>query len=208
MSSKQISCPSCGAPSELKYRFSKTVVCEYCGQTTHLTSENATNTNVKSGLLTDYGSKFALHQTIRINQQKYEILGRLRFSYPSGFWDEWFLINPQNSYDVYWLQEDEGEYILFKRHTGNVEFPDFASTKVGQIFDADGDTIFVNEKNTAEVLGGEGELPFEVIPGEQANFVDGIVVKKGMPVSYEYLPTETLLYIGQDIKLDYITIES
>ncbi len=55
-------------------------------------------------------------------------------------------------------------------------------------------------------MGGEGELPFQVVEGEKADFIDGIVVKKGVPVSYEYLPKDTLLYIGFDVKLDDINI--
>lgn len=205
MSFKQINCPSCGAPLELQYRFSKMVVCSYCGQSIHLTSDADYEAKGNSTPLTDYGSKFSVGQRVTIQNNEFTILGRIRFSYPSGFWDEWFMVNKKDSDSEYWLQEDEGDYILFGK--ANVtDFPDFATTHIGTHQDYFGDKIFISEKNTAEVTGGEGELPFQVIPGEQANFIDGIIVKKATPVSYEYLPKETLLYIGTEIQLDDITI--
>ncbi len=206
MSSKTINCPSCGAPLELKYRFSKMAVCGYCDQTTYMNDNTDYQAQGKATPLIDYGSKFSLHQTITIHENKFEIVGRIRFSYPDGFWDEWFLINNKQPDAEYWLQEDEGEYILFERNKGVTNFPDFHSTKVGSSHEAFGKQVFVNEKNTAQVMGGEGELPFQVVQGEKADFIDGIVIKKGQPISYEYLPKETVLYIGFDIKLDEISI--
>ncbi len=206
MSSKTINCPSCGAPLELKYRFSKMAVCGYCGQNTYLNSDTDQQAQGKVSPLIDYGSKFSVNQTITIKGNKFEIIGRIRFVYPDGFWDEWFLINKDKPDTEYWLQEDEGEFILFGRNDNVKEFPDFHSTKVGSTHAAFGEKVFVNEKNTAQVMGGEGELPFQVVPGEKADFIDGIVIKKGQPISYEYLPKETVLYIGFDVKLDEISI--
>ncbi len=206
MSSKQLNCPSCGAPVELKYRFSKMAVCGYCGQSTHLTNENL-EAKGDSTPLTDYGSKFSVGQEISLKGEKFEIVGRIRFTYPSGFWDEWFLINDKNPETEYWLQEDEGDYILFGRaDDSGISFPDFTSTQVGSTQQYADEAVFVSEKNTAEIMGGEGELPFQVVKGEQANFIDGIVVGKGTPVSYEYLPKETLLYVGFEVQLDDISI--
>ncbi len=206
MSIKQLNCQSCAAPLNLKYRFSKMAVCEYCGQATYLTGADSQEAQGKASPLIDYGSKFSIGQKLVIKNTKFEIIGRIRFSYPDGFWDEWFLIDNKHPDTEYWLQEDEGEYILFGRNDKVKKFPNFAKTKVGSTHSAFNETIFVNEKNTAQIMGGEGELPFQVVEGEKANFIDGIVVKKGVPVSYEYLPKETLLYIGFDVKLDEISI--
>lgn len=207
MNSKKLNCQSCGAPLEFKYRFSKMAICGYCGQSTHITGEE--NHEIKGEAvqpLVDYGSQFALNQIITIKGTKFEIIGRIRFTYPDGFWDEWFLSNKKEPDEEYWLQEDEGEYILFGRNKEVKNFPNFSGTKVGDTYGTLGEKIFISEKNTAQVMGGEGELPFQVVPGEKADFIDGIVIGKGMPVSYEYLPKETQLYMGFEVKLDEISI--
>lgn len=207
MNNKELNCPSCGAVLELKYRFSKMAVCKYCGQTTHLVNDTIVSTDVKSTPLVDYGSIFSVGQFVNIKDLRFEIIGRIRFSYPSGFWDEWFLFNANKPEEEYWLQEDEGEYILFERSKEVNNFPDFNGTQIGDLHENKSEKIFVSEKNTAEIKGGEGELPFQVVRGEQANFIDGIVVGKGTPVSYEFLPKETLLYEGSTLELNEIIIK-
>ena len=55
-------------------------------------------------------------------------------------------------------------------------------------------------------FGGEGELPFRIIPGETADFVDGIL--DGQVVSIEMLPDEHSLYLGEIVELDELGLKS
>ncbi len=206
MSNEQLVCPPCGAPLEKKYRFSKTIVCEYCGQTSILGSDNTLKAEGEKSPLTDYGSVISVGANLTIKEVKYIVLGRVRFVYPSGFWDEWFLQADNDSQKEYWLQEDEGEYTLFEKAKEiKAVFSDFAVADTYKFTDNEDET-FVIEKNTAQIKGGEGELPFRVVPGEQANFVDGIIVGKQTLTSIEFLPEETLLYIGKQVLLNEIKL--
>ncbi len=207
MSNEQLICPPCGAPLEKKYRFSKTIVCEYCGQTSILGSDNVLKAEGDKSPLTDYGSIISVGAKLKIKDTTYSVLGRVRFTYPSGFWDEWFLQTENNSEKEYWLQEDEGEYTLFERMSSmDTDFSNFAVGNNYQLLEEK--EVFIIEKNTAKINGGEGELPFRVVPGEQADFVDGIIVGEQKLTSIEFLPEETLLYSGTPILFNEIKIEA
>lgn len=196
MAFKEFNCPSCGAPLELEYRFSEMVVCGFCNQTTHLSGENleAKGEKVK---LTDYGSKFYIGAKGKLFDDNFKVLGRIRYDYPDGFWDEW-LVKLENEPDKeYWLQEDEGDYVLFEKSGSLPTNTSFSDLMVGQKVDWEEEKIFITEKSTAQIVGGEGELPHRVIPGEQANFVDGIIYGKGISTSLEFLSNNQLaFYIG------------
>ena len=196
MAHKKINCPSCGALLELEYRFSEMVVCEFCNQTSHLSGDSleAVGEKVK---LSDYGSKFHVKATGQLQGQNFKVLGRIRYMYPDGFWDEW-LINLENEPETeFWLQEDEGDYTLFQKSDLMPSIDDFNELKVGQRYALGDSELFVSEKNTAQIVGGEGELPHRVIPGGQADFVDGIIYGKGIQTSFEFLPNEKQFYTAK-----------
>src|SRR3989339_777259 len=207
MEEKTINCPSCGAQLKLKYRFSKMVGCPYCGQNIYLTNDGLTPVGDKV-VLADYGSVLGVGKTGKIKDQTFEVLGRMRFDYEDGFWDEWILVLNGNWDKEYWLQEDEGDYVLFSKENIKGEIPAFSESAVGVVVSINTRQIFIAEKNTAKVNGGEGELPFQVQPGEQADFIDGISYGEGLPVSIEYMPGETALNIGKVIELSDIKISN
>ena len=193
MAFKEFNCPSCGAALELEYRFSQMIICDYCNQTTHLSGENIEAKGEKVKLV-DYGSSFFIGATGTLFDQNFKILGRIRFEYPDGFWDEW-LVKLENEPDKqFWLQEDEGEYVLFEKMDSLPENTSFPDLSIGQKVVWNDNEIFISEKNTAQIIGGEGELPHKVIPGEQADFVDGIIFSQGIPTSLEFLPGNDLAF--------------
>lgn len=120
-------CPACGAPIDPKHRFDETYTCPYCGTQTYFGSQKALALDTEaqegsdslrdSAALAQVLSRFSLGQTgqIRIGGQwkPYSVTGRLLYEYSGGYWNEWYL-NVEGS--GYWLQEDEGLYVLFFEH--------------------------------------------------------------------------------------------
>jgi len=198
----QINCPSCGAPLELSYRAAKVVVCNYCGQTSFINASQLEPYGGTKVLLADYGSLFTLHQRGKIKNLSFETMGRLRFAYYEGFWDEWLVL--LNKSEEAWLQEDEGELTLFRKAKVDGAIPAFDDIKVGQTVTlqlwlpdknkAGTYPIFIVEKHKANIQGGEGELPFLIEPGEQANYADGIC--NGFLVSIDYTTEGTSVSWG------------
>jgi len=203
MSTTSINCPSCGGNLEVRHRFSKMVVCPYCNQSTFLNTDGLLAQGEKVKLI-DYGSVFFIGATGTLKHLKFEVIGRIRYKYADGFWDEWLLIIDDLEGEELWLQEDEGEFILFKRKQVLKNLPPYSQTKVGSVIDVNGEAVFITEKSKAYVMGGEGELFFQITPGEQADYIDGILYGKGIPVNIEYLPEEVVFNIGEELFLDDI----
>lgn len=156
--------------------------------------------------LSDYGSQFAVGKTGIINQKAFAVLGRIRFAYTDGFWDEWLIQFEQEPEKEYWLQEDEGDYTLFEKNTQIRENPNFYNIQIANYQELSGQHIFFTEKSSATITGGEGELPHMVVPGQRADFADGIVYGLEQLVSFEFLPAETVCYTGFPIELKDIQI--
>jgi hypothetical protein len=174
------------------------VICSYCGQTSYINAGMANAVGEKI-LLADYGSVLSVGKRGQLKGQAFQVLGRLRFNYEDGFWDEWLIWFDGQEYTDYWLQEDEGEFVLFSKRAFKEPAPLFDTLKVGTSVAVNGLTFFITEKNRATINGGEGELPFQVISGEKADYIDGI--SGGQPVSIEYMPGEVEFNTGEPVAL-------
>jgi hypothetical protein len=200
---KKMSCPSCGAPLNITNRFVKMVACDFCAQTLLLTDSGLDPTG-KTAKLADLGSPLYIDATGTLRGQKFQVLGRLRYQYDSGIWDEWFLtfdgINKPG-----WLVEDEGEHTFYHKETLTSAVPPFDKVAVGQVYAISGREVFVTQKGTAKILGGEGQLAFTITPGETVRYLDGN--SGAEQISIEYTKDEIEFLVGwavgpDDLKVD------
>ena len=199
---KESKCPSCGANIKQQNPASRSISCGYCGQTSHINAETLQAAG-EQHLLVDYGSYLSVGNRGRWQEQGFTILGRLRIEYDDGFWDEWYINFDDGK--AAWIQEDDGSFMLFEA-SGEISGLHYNSIHVGTFVDFNQDLtdVFITSKTRAKVEGGEGELPFRIIPGETADFVEGI--KEGEVVSIEVLPDETSIYLGKTISLDDLAL--
>lgn len=206
---EELNCASCGAPLDRALRYTRMLVCDYCGATNLLNAGSLEAAHEKV-LLTDYGSPVELYKTVTIDGGVYEARGRVRYAYEDGFWDEWLLHSKAEPEALYWLHEDEGEFLLYQAlydpedpetllSPESAKFEDFV---VGQQYELNGRNVFVSEKSRGKVVGSEGELPFQVLPGESADFVDGYWAKQELFLSLEFFPEGGYLYAGREVSLD------
>lgn len=198
----EYNCPSCGAPLVIENRFTQVVICEYCGQTSRAKADGLDPQGEK-GQLADFESVLAVGRTGRIPQGAFKVLGRLRYKYDGGFWDEWFL--RLNSEKNIWLQEDEGEFTAFEKESLTSPLPPYANIRVGSFLDVNGQKVFVTEKSSAMLTGGQGELCFRMVPGQIVQCVDGN--SQGRLISIEFSPDEIVLSAGEEIDVSQIEIE-
>jgi Domain of unknown function (DUF4178) len=223
----EISCPACGAPVDVEDRFSESISCPFCGTESYIgDSTKALSSDSSSGegdhaTLANVYSRFEVGQNghIRWNNDLHEfiIIGRVQYEYEGGFWSEWYIdINGS----VYWLQEDEGVYILY------IEVPIEKPEVVMEIFN------FYNDENRdlrvgsvlnplinkmevwnlmecgeATLVASEGDLPFNPNVNKKIFYMDGVgngvvysleiesngkegTFFKGWPLEYESIRTE------------------
>lgn len=197
---REFECPSCGAPIQQKTPGARTLVCSFCGQTSHLNADSLEMAGNKH-MLIDYGSVLQVGQSGRLGEREFMVLGRLRIDYEDGFWDEWYVQFLDNGTEG-WIQEDDGDFVFFQA-IGKLAFtPELMQASVGSTVDVGAPLppIFVTSKAEAKVNGGEGELPFQIIPGEPADFIEGIA--EGRIISIEALPAETVAYSGRPFPIE------
>jgi hypothetical protein len=197
MSAGTFNCPSCGGSLEVEHRFSKVVICSYCGQTCSIKS-GAIQVAGKKAELLDLDSVFKIGASGTLEGQSFKVLGCLRYEYEDGFWDEWFLRFEDGK--CLWLQEDEGEFTAFEKESLTSPIQSFPEVSVGGFLDVNSMQVFVTEKSKASIAGGAGELFFSIKPGAEVNCVDGN--SGGKLISIEYTPEEINLSIGREIPLE------
>lgn len=149
---------------------------------------------VNSPKLSEYPSIFSVGSRGTILDKAFLVLGRMRYKYDGGFYDEWFIeLDGQNA----WLTEDEGTYTLFTDLFEAVDIPEIESLRAGQNFTVGDKKVMIKEKGEAVVEGGEGELYFYVEPGSDITYIDAI--SEGKKVSIEYTEEEVEMFMGRPL---------
>ncbi len=199
MSSLQ--CTSCGAPVEIVNRFSKVIVCNYCG--THLkVKENSLDEMGRYPKLADYPSIFRVGSKGTILGRPFRALGRMRYKSQGWHYDEWFI---DYDGDSAWFCEDDGTYTIYFDMFEAVEVPDVNSLKAGQNIEIGDKRVMVKEIGTAKIESGEGELLYYLEPGTEVTFIDGVA--EGKKVSIEYSENEVEVFTGRPLLRRDIAIE-
>jgi len=199
MLSQEFECPSCGAPIVKRTPGARSLCCTYCGQTSHLNASSLAAAGEKQ-MLIDYGSLLSVGTNGTFEGRDFIVLGRIRIDYEDGFWDEWY-INYLDNGEEAWIQEDDGSFTIFARVSELTYDLNLNSVVVGTHMQVANfpDPMFVTSKSTATVNGGEGELPFKIIPGDPADFIDGIM--NGKVISIEVLPNDNAVFVGSPFEL-------
>ena len=153
---KQLSCPQCGYAIPLYFKHIKLIQCASCKSTIFL-EDKAVKLSGDSSVLAPEISLLELNTPFVFEQKSYLPLGKIRYSYGRGFWEEWWMKDTQNS--EYWLSVDEGDVVFQQK--AEVTYPDvlFSRLRVGLVIS---DGWIVTELGTAICEGFAGSLPKKV----------------------------------------------
>jgi hypothetical protein len=176
-----LKCPSCGGPLAVEHRFVRMVACPYCATTSEITDTGLDPTG-KSAKLAPLPTRFRVGQRGTLRGRPFQVLGRVRYSYDEGVWDEWYLAFDDG--DAGWIEEEDGEITLSRREKLRTEPPPFEQARVGTRFDVNGHPFFVTERCRAQVAGAEGQLFYRAVPGRPVQFVDGNVGGRSAYLEY------------------------
>ncbi|MFP4498006.1 MAG: DUF4178 domain-containing protein [Vulcanimicrobiota bacterium] len=199
---QKVNCGSCGAPLEIKSAFTRSLVCPFCDTTNNLT-DTGLDPSGKMAKISDARSVFKLGRTGSLKDKRFEVLGRLRYGYEDGHWDEWFL--EFESGRCGWVTEEEGEMTLFFKDKITQPIDDIDSIRVGQRVAVEGEQVFITEITDAQIMGGEGELHYTVKPGREVVHYEGNA--GGRLVSIEVWPREIEVHKGNPVSYSEITMD-
>ena len=162
---KEINCPQCGYPLPIYFQYTKLLECPSCRSTIFLDDEVA-RVRGDSSALTEEPSLIKLHQLFKFESHSYLPVGKIRYSYGRGFWEEWFL--KRNDGASWWLSIDEGDFVLEREVSLDLigDF-DVDNLKIGNFV---GD-FMVTEIATGECKGFAGELPEPIEIGAKHGYI-------------------------------------
>ncbi|MFN8533664.1 MAG: DUF4178 domain-containing protein [Dehalococcoidia bacterium] len=192
MEGKTLSCPSCAGPLTIESRFTSLVVCQFCGQTS-VVRDTGLDPTGKTAKLTDYASRLRVGGSGTLSGRSFSVLGRVRYRYEDGVWDEWFLRFDDGQ--PAWLSEDEGEYVLTSKRRLTVPVPPWEQIRVGGTVEVPPQRMFVTEKGAGGIVGAEGELSMTAAPGASLRYVDGNA--GGQIVTLTYTDNGITLTVGE-----------
>lgn len=206
MSRVKAQCPSCAAEVKFRVGTSLVAVCEFC-RTVVARGDRAIEDLGKVAELVDTQSPLQLGLKGKYDGRSFVIVGRCQFSHEAGgIWDEWYCAFNNKRWG--WLAEAQGRfYLTFEwEPPAGMTLPDKSELVAGRRLRIGKDThVTVAEVGTAKSAGAEGELPFELKPGESHSFVD-LAGANGEFGTFDYGETPPKAYIGREVTLDDLGI--
>jgi hypothetical protein len=153
---KSMNCPQCGYELPIYFNYTKLIECSSCRSTIFLGDEVAKVLG-RASVLSPEPSLIKMHHPFFYKKHQYFPVGKIRYSYDRGFWEEWFL--KRDDSQSWWLSIDEGDFVL-EKEADSLTLGDFDldNLRVGQFV---GD-LLISEMGRGVCEGFEGELPKQI----------------------------------------------
>jgi len=193
----QASCPSCGAPVKFRGASSVVAVCAYCQSTLLRDGARLDDIGKQSGLLED-ASLLQLGAEGRHRGVHFGVIGRIQYRYGAGVWNEWYLLFDDRRDG--WLTDANGRYVITYLRPPT-QAPAWEELKIGDKLELEGRSFEITNLEQAEVVAGEGELPFKFGSGWTANVAD-LRGDDGRFATLDYSESPVRLYVGEQLPFD------
>ena len=194
---QKLKCQSCGGPIEVENQFVRAVTCIYCGASYVVSGGSDLSPNGKGVKLADYPSRLSIGARGKIQGRDFHVIGRVRYTYDSGFWEEWQIGWDDNTPPA-WLEEDEGYWTLYSKMRLKGEVASYDDIQVGKIAKINNLSVFIAEKRRAKLLGTEGQFAMVMPVQGQFGYATGSADDK--IVSVNFWPNEIELSQGDEIE--------
>jgi hypothetical protein len=149
------------------------------------------------GSLVDAPTRLRIGASGSLRERGLTILGRARYRYDGGFWDEW-QIGWDDGAPPDWLEEDEGYWTLYRRERLRGPVPPPNDVRIGSTVQVNTYQVFVTEKRSGQLQGSEGQFSSTLpLRGEFAYFQGSA---GGRTVSVTYWQNEIELSVGEDLE--------
>lgn len=157
-------CPNCGGPIEFRSSELPVKVCDYCRSSILRTGGGLQDIGKAAEVPNDV-SPLQLGTRGRDGGKGFELIGRVRWRYADGAWNEWLILFDDQT--TGWLGESMGRYMLLRQ----VDIADVHSDVVTQLQGGqgvvpgteaviDGVKYWATDVKTVTCVASEGELPF------------------------------------------------
>jgi len=169
------SCPNCGAPIAFRSADLPVKVCDYCHSAVLRTGGNLQAMGTVADVPDDV-SPLQLGVRGRVGARSFELIGRVRWRYADGAWNEWLAYFDDGS--TGWLGESMGRYMLLRQvdpahvQSAVVDLMRGArAVPTGTQAMIDNVEYWASDVKRVSCVASEGELPFNSL-GLSAMSVD------------------------------------
>jgi len=188
-------CPNCGGQLSCRVAHSKMVACPYC-ESTVLLEDDAVKLAGKGGVMAEEPSLFVLGRPVEYQGVSFVPVGQARFSYKSGWWDEFWAVDDEG--DGIWVSVDEGDIAIEEDHKTD-EHIDESKLRLGARVQFEGDIFRVTEADTGRCEALRGEFPEELVVGDTFKYYH-LSGPRGRLVTLEYEDGE--MYVTEGLWID------
>jgi hypothetical protein len=202
---QQLNCPNCGAALKIDNQFIRTITCQFCDSNYLVRGSEGLDPTGKSASLADYPSRLNVGARGSIRGRNFHVLGRVRYAYDEGFWEEW-QIAWEDGAPPDWLEEDEGYWTLYRRERVKSAVPPYDQVRTGATITINNKKVFITERRQAKVAGSAGQfssvLPLQGVFG----YIQGAADNQTMSINY--WEDEIELSVGDELEHHELVIES
>ena len=128
----------------------------------------------------------------------FAVVGRLQVRWSDGAWNEWYCAFDDGR--AGWLGDAAGEYSLSFEEAVPEALPPWRALRPGQALTLAGVGYEVTDVREAEVVAGEGELPFRVGPGWKTRTAD-LRNATARFATLDYSDDAPRVYLGEMVEL-------
>ena len=200
----KVNCPNCGAEVVFRSAALPARVCDYC-RTMLVRSGDALTMLGKAAELPFDVSPIQIGTAGRFEGQGFQVIGRVRWGWTDGSWNEWLLLFDDGS--SAWLGEAMGQYMLLRERplkevrAGAVRtLVQGGKVAIGTEAQLDGEMLIVSDAREATCIAAEGELPFTAPTGWTIFSVD-FRSASGRCASFQRDGEEATFYDGRYVTL-------
>ena len=186
---KSKNCPQCGDVLKIHFKYSKFVKCLSCSSSIFL-EDDSVKLIGQSSVLSAEPSLIQLYKPFTYKNKNYMPLGKIRYAYGRGFWEEWFLKDESNK--EFWLSIDEGDFVLQAKVKRALPFKRDSNFTVGAKYGQ----YIVTEKGQGRCVGFDGELPEKIYVGDVHNYIH-LSQGGGNLMTLEFTNTLTATFKGK-----------
>lgn len=195
-------CPSCGAQIVFRQGSTVVVICEYCNSAVARTDKDIRNLGKVADIL-DTRSPLEVGKEGRYEGKPFVLTGRAQIKHPAGgVWDEWYATFGDGR--TGWLAEAQGRfYLTFPTRVDDPRLvPPLSAVRPGMAGPLPGSAgrFVVNEVNFGTFSSAEGEIPYELTPGENFTFAD-FSGERGAFATIDYGEQPPVVYVGRQVTL-------
>ncbi len=207
MSPVEAACPACGSPIEFKTGSSLVVVCAHCSSLVARGDQKLEDLGKVAALL-EIPSVLEIDLPGRYRGGKFRIVGRVQYQHQAGgVWNEWYAAFDDGRWG--WLAESGGRlFLTFERKLSkDALLPPLDQLSIGNRFVIPNfGKLLISEIGEAALHSAEGEIPFEITPGEKHRYAD-LSGGGGKFATLDYSDELPVVYVGEELTLEALGID-